>query len=221
VSTRQSRSGKQQSTNKFICGKPHKEKLEMATKLTPKQRDTATAWAAEKFKEQTPEYYPHPANSAKLLDFITEQLGAEYLETYPLSVENFSAAFEHVNREYIMIQRPEGQDSIAARQREEQKQVDADNRLIQHAEKVGEWVTEQERILKNMPMNDLRPLAAQQREGVKRGEIERTTYRNNPASRVVNVSDRAAARTRVAAKYPSMNRNSHEFSELVLQEMNS
>jgi hypothetical protein len=194
-------------------------------RLSAHERDQITAQNAREFQRITPAYLGCEANSAKMIAWLEEQLGADYGKNWPYSVENFSAAFAWLNEHSVMIQRSESEENVRERQRQAKAQADKQraetDALIEHAGRVGEWVTEQEHILKNMPMKDLRPLAAQQRDGVKRGEIERTSYRNAPASRVVAVSDRAAARTRVAAKYPTLNRNSQQFSELVLQELNS
>lgn len=192
----------------------------MAQKLTQAEKDEITVASAKAFQLANQDYYGCPANSAKLLGFIEEQLGAAHLKEYPLQTEHFQAAWQHLNdMGAIFIQRPESQESIDARKRQAQAQADANDRLIQHAAEVGEWVKEQTQVLREMPIRDLRTAAVQQRNGVKSGEIERTTYRNNPSSRVIEVSDRAAARTRVAARFPLMNRESAEFSKLVFEEM--
>ena|ERR1700677_905931 len=188
--------------------------------MSPKERDAATKWAANQFKELTPDFFPCMHNSTKLLNWLNEQLGPEYGFSFPYCLEHFQAAWEHLNSiGTIFIQRPESDESKAERQRQVDAQNEADERLIQHAAEVQTWVDGQEKILKDMPLRDLRTMAVQQRDAIKKGEIERTSYRDAPASRVINVSGLAAARTRVMAKFPTMKTNSDDFNRLVQQEL--
>jgi hypothetical protein len=191
----------------------------MAT-LTQAQKDAITAENVRTFQRKTPDYFGCPSNSTKMIAWLEDQLGVEYGKQWAYSVENFEAAWAWLSENSIMIQRPEGQDSIAERQREAQEQIDADKKLVAYAEEVQEWVHEETVKLKQKPMSELRVEAAQQRRGLSAAREERGHVTQVGAeSRPIVVSSLAEARAKVMAENPGMRTNTDVYNRLVQAEL--
>jgi hypothetical protein len=183
--------------------------------ISPEERDQISADNAQRFKDLHPAYYSCSANSEKLMSWLTAQLGSDY--HYPFSLENFIAAWTSINEHGWFIQRPPDP-AIAAAQ--ERAQRDADNRLIEHAERVGEWVAVEQKKLYDKPLEELRQDAIQERSGLAaRREAAGHVSKVGAESKHVVVGELAQARLRVAVSHPEISRESKEFAELVREEM--
>lgn len=212
----------------------------MSRQITVEERAQITADNIQTFKDRHPEFYPCPANGHRLNEFLESQLGsnegkfAEY--PYPYSVENVEAAFDYAQRTGILIQRPESEATIAAREEAscklsaQEQQTLRDRQLKRQYDQRDSVTREEERLralplnernaeLKTMPIEELGKLAVRQRN---RLAGERETPQVNQESREVNVeqlSQIAAVRVQVAAANPGLSRTSEQFTRLVAEIM--
>ena len=126
--------------------------------ITLEEKEKLTGQAANLFKMRNPEFYPCQANSDKLVSFIESQLGMPIVTfSYPVSVEQFQAAYEHILATSWFYARPveeEVEDEAVVRERNAQQKVRDDYDARQHAEQ-----TQRD---KNAPLKELGAKVSQQ-----------------------------------------------------------
>lgn len=186
--------------------------------ITPEERNRMTDQNAHLFiARHVIDYFPCPANSQKICDFIISQVGADYPYHWP--IDFFENAFAYISEHSWFYQRPveeEVEDPAVTRERLAQERVRTD-----HAARVKAETIARDKVT---PLNELGAKVSQQnvdfREQRDRNELPtRTPGLESRSLATVTFGDKAAARANVALANPSLPRDGAEFSRLYAAEL--
>jgi len=121
-------------------------------RISFEEKEKLTGQAANLFKMRTPEYWPTPANSDRLVAFVEDQIGMPIVDfPYPITLDQWTAAYEHILQTGWFYQRPEEiieEDPAVVREREAQQRVRDNHDAQQRAAKLQRD--------KSVPLNQLR-----------------------------------------------------------------
>jgi|SRR5271169_5523536 len=184
------------------------------------EKERITGASANLFKARHPNFWPCQANSDKLIGFIESQLGFSILDyPYPLQVEQFTAAYEHILKTSWFYERPveeEVEDPAVVRERNAQQKVRNDFDARQAAERTARD--------KNIPLNQLR-----NEVGVQNADFRQQRDRNELPVRSTGMESRhveqvklgipAQARVNVGLENPGLDIHSAKFVRLYALEL--
>lgn len=186
--------------------------------MTKEERDSLTDRNAHLFiARHVRDYFPCPANSQKICDFIISQVGEDYPYHWP--IEFFENAFAYISEHgwfYVRPEEVETEDPAVTRERLAQERVRTD-----HAARVAAERTARD---KNMPLSDLGKIV-----GVQNAQLREQRELNQLPVRTVglesqSVSNRkmgivAQARINTSAMYPKLAINSQEWNKQYATEL--
>jgi hypothetical protein len=188
--------------------------------ITAEEKARLTDSACHLFIARNPEFFPCAANSEKLIQFVHSQLGMTLDEfPYPILVEQWQAAYEHIKKTSWLYERPVEEEIIdpaVAREQAAQKKVRDDYDARQATAK-----RERERSL---PLNELGKIVSVQNADLRQQRDENTLpgrpvgQSSRPLS-TVTLGVKAQARGNVALANPSLPRDGAEFSRLYALEL--
>jgi hypothetical protein len=188
--------------------------------ITPEAKARLTDSACHLFVARNPDYWPCAANSEKLLSFVQQQLGQSLDEfPYPILVEQWQAAYEHIKKTSWLYERPVEEEIIdpaVAREQAAQKKVRDDYDACQAAAK-----RERDR---NMPLSELGKIVGAQNADLRQQRDEnllpvRSTGMESRAVSTVTLGSKAQARVNVGNANPGLDIHSAEFTKLYAAEL--
>jgi hypothetical protein len=189
--------------------------------ITAEEKARLTDSACHLFIARNPEFFPCAANSEKLIQFVHSQLGMTLDEfPYPILVEQWQAAFEHIKKTSWFYERPveeEIVDPAVAREQAAQKKVRDDYDARQAAAK-----REHDR---NMPLSELGKIVGAQNADLRQQRDEnllpvRSTGMESRHVEQVKLGAKAQARVNVGLANPGLDTHSVEFTKLYAAELN-
>jgi hypothetical protein len=189
-------------------------------RISFEEKERLTGAAANLFKARHPEYWPTQANSDKLISFIESQLGMSILEyPYPLQVDNFEAAYEHILATSWFYQREpevEVEDPAVVKERQAQERVRAEYDVQQAAAKMQRD--------RNMPLSELGKIVGVQNADFRaQRELNKLPVRSTgmESRRVeqVKLGIPAQARVNVGLANPGLDTHSAEFTKKYAAEL--
>jgi hypothetical protein len=190
------------------------------TRITPEEKARLTDSACQLFKTRNPDFYPCVANSEKLIQFVHSQLGQTLDEfPYPILVEQWQAAYEHIKKTSWFYARPEQEevvDPAVAREQAAQQKVRDDFDSRQAAAK-----RERDR---NMPIAELGKVVSMQNADL-RAQREQNILPGRPVGQSsrhveqVQLGIPAQARVNVGLPHPELSPKSGEFAKLCAAEV--
>lgn len=183
--------------------------------ITVEERNRMTDQAAQLFVERHGhDYFPCPANSQKICDFINSQVGENYPYHWP--IEFFENAFAYLSEHSWFYQRPE---ELEVEDPEQQRALKAAN------DSLAACKAEEVRIARAMPLSELGKFTsvenAKLREARDRGESpDRPVGQSSRPISTVKLGDKAQARINVATAHPEItDRNGAAFVKLYAAEL--
>jgi hypothetical protein len=189
--------------------------------ITKQERDSITDANAHLFiARHVKDYFPCSANSEKLCGFIESQLGMPIVDfPYPLQLEQYEAAFEHIMATGWFHQRPEEvieEEPAVLRERLAQQKVRDDYDAQQRAAKIARD--------KNVPLNQLRNEVGGQNKDFRQQRDAnllptRATGMESRAVSTVTLGPKAQARVNVGNANPGLDIHSAEFTKLYAAEL--
>jgi hypothetical protein len=189
-------------------------------RISESEKAALTDSACHLFVARNPDYWPCAANSEKLLSFVQQQLGQSLDEfPYPVLVDQWQAAYEHIKKTSWFYERPsepEVIDEAAAEEARKQQAVRDNHDAQQRAAKIARD--------KAMPLSDLRKVVGVQnvqfREQREQNLLPvRSTGMESRAVSTVTVGPKAQARVNVGLQNPGLDTHSVEFTRLYALEL--
>jgi hypothetical protein len=183
------------------------------------EKERLTGQAANQFKARHPEYWPCQANSDKLIGFIESQLGCPIVDyPYPLQLENFEVAYEHIKATswfYTCPEEPKVEDPAVIR---DQAALEAANANLAACR------AEEIRIAKKMPLKELGTFTSVENAKLREARDQnllpdRPVGQSSRPLSTVTLGMKATARANVALANPPLDRNSSEFAKLYAAEL--
>jgi hypothetical protein len=184
--------------------------------ITLEERNRITDQNAHLFiARHVNDYFPCTANSEKLCGFIESQLGMPIVDwPYPLQLEQYEVAFEHIKATGWFYQRPEPEaepeDPAAVKERAAQERVRAEYDAQQAAAKMQRD--------RNMPLSELGKIV-----GVQNGQLRavressglpvRQPGTESRSLATVTFGLKATARANTAAAHPELAIDSQEWNK--------
>jgi hypothetical protein len=188
--------------------------------ITPEEKARLTDSACHLFVARNPDYWPCAANSEKLLSFVQQQLGQSLDEfPYPILVEQWQAAYEHIKKTSWLYERPIEEpevDPAIAREQAAQQKVRDDFDARQVAAK-----RERDR---NTPLSELKKIVGAQNADLRQQREQnllpvRSTGMESRHVEQVKLGAKAQARVNVGLQNPGLDTHSVEFTRLYALEL--
>jgi len=189
--------------------------------ITSEERNRITDQNAHLFiARHVNDYFPCVGNSEKLCGFIESQLGMPIVDwPYPLQLEQYEVAFEHIKATGWFYQRPEEvieEDPAVVRERQAQERVGAEYDTQQAAATMLRD--------RNMPLSELGKIV-----GVQNADFRAQRELNKLPVRSTGMESRhveqvklgipAQARVNVGLANPGLDTHSAEFTRLYAAEL--
>jgi hypothetical protein len=189
--------------------------------ITKQERDSITDANAHLFiARHVNDYFPCSANSEKLCGFIESQLGMPIVDwPYPLQLEQYEVAFEHIMATGWFYQRPEKvveEDPAVVEEARKQQQVRDDYTARVEADKIAR--------AKNIPIAQLGAEVARQNADFRQQrELNKLSVRSTGMEsrhvEQVKLGIRARARVNVGLANPGLDTHSAEFTKKYAAEL--
>lgn len=186
-------------------------------RITPEEKHQMTLQNMRQFVARNPDYYPSPANSAKLLGLWESQVGCSEDEwPYPVGLEDIQACYDHIVATSWFYTRPVETVDTSAQDAEQERllKVANDNLAAARANEI--------RVAKTVPLRELRDfVGVENAKSRAQRSVAARTQTDNESNRLTpqEVNARAAARLKVMTENPGLSRTSIEFSKKVAAEL--
>ncbi len=186
--------------------------------ITTEERNRMTDQAAHLFvARHVKDYFPCPANSQKICDFIISQVGEDYPYFWP--IEFFENAFAYISEHgwfYVRPEEVETEDPAVTRERLAQERV-----RTEHAARVAADKIARDRA---MPLSDLRNVVGVQNKDFREQREQnllpvRSTGMESRHVEQVKLGITAQARVNVGNANPGLNPNSAQFTKKYAEEL--
>ena len=192
------------------------------TRITPEEKARLTDSACHLFMARNPEFFPCQANSERLISFVHSQLGMTIDDfPYPITVEQWQAAYDHIVRTAWFYARPEEEPNrktrLSCRERHAQQKVRDDFDARQRADQ-----TERDRNYAAERVGKNRVGSKQGFPSTARAKSYFRFVRPGLESRhveQVKLGIPAQARVNVGLAHPELSPKSGEFSKLCAAEV--